>query len=294
MEPVYAGVNLVGRAAIAALGLRVAVNGAEHLPTSGPAIVVMPHSSFVDFPLAELAARRRRRYLRFLCRHDVWEPPRARRLIAGAMDAMGHVPVDRAAPAYAYLRARRHLEAGEVIGVFPEAGISTSFTVRALMPGAAALAAETGAPIVPLVTWGTQRISRVGAPPETTRGRPVDVVLGAPRRLAPDADPREETVRLGHELQAMLEEVQRRLRHRPRPGEWAPWYPAHLGGHAPTPAEARQVERVPRSAVPAVWAPGARVSGAGRASAPRPAPPPRAAAEPRDRARGSSLPTPGR
>ena len=62
------------------------------------------------------------------------------------MDGMRHVPVDREAPAAAYLAARRLLREGEAVGIFPEAGISYSYAVRSLMRGPAALARETGAP----------------------------------------------------------------------------------------------------------------------------------------------------
>lgn len=253
MDSVYAGVNLLGRAAMRALGLQVRVEGAAQLPSSGPVVLVSPHTSFVDFPLLELAATEAGRHVRFLTRHDVWHVPG--RVVARAMDAMGHVPVDRTAPAAAYLHARRHLRAGEMVGVFPEAGISTSFTVRALMPGAVALAVDTGATLVPIVTWGAQRISRVGRPVDLTRGRPVDVVVGEPRGYAPGTEVRTATQALGGELQRVLEEVQQRSHQRPRPGEWAPWHPAHLGGHAPSAEQARRVENVPRSAVPATWAP---------------------------------------
>ncbi|MDP3891332.1 1-acyl-sn-glycerol-3-phosphate acyltransferase [Nocardioides sp.] len=253
MDSVYAGVNLAGRAAMRALGLQIRVEGATRIPRTGPVVLVSPHTAFVDFPLVELAATEAGRYVRFLTRHDVWHAPG--RVVARAMDAMGHVPVDRTAPAAAYLHGRRHLRAGEAVGVFPEAGISTSFTVRALMPGAVALAVETGATLVPLVTWGAQRISRVGGPVDLTRGRPVDVVVGEPRGYVPGTDVRAATRALGGELQRLLDEVQQRPRHRPRPGEWAPWHPAHLGGHAPSAEQARAVESVPRSAVAATWAP---------------------------------------
>ena len=63
---------------------------------------------------------------------------------------MQHIPVDRQAPAHAYLRARRMLREGEAVGGFPEAGISFSYTVRPLMRGLVALARETGAPVVPV------------------------------------------------------------------------------------------------------------------------------------------------
>ena len=251
MEPVYSAANALGRGLIRGLGLRISLEGTHRIPTHGPAVLVAPHTAFVDFPLVEYAAIRRGRYVRFLTRHDVWRLP----VVRGAMDRMRHVPVDREAPAAAYLRARSLLREGEVVGVFPEAGVSTSFTVRALMPGAVALAAETGAPLVPVVLWGAQRVFTAKTRPDLTRGRPVDLVVGEPIHYRAGVDVRAETTALGHRLQAMLEELQRRPRHQPAPGERAPWHPAHLGGHAPTAAQARLSESLPATAVPPAWAP---------------------------------------
>ena len=45
--------------------------------------------------------------MRFLTRHDVWEVP----VVPWFMDRMRHIPVNRLAPAYTYLRARKALAA---------------------------------------------------------------------------------------------------------------------------------------------------------------------------------------
>ena len=71
-------------------------------------VLVANHVSFLDFLLVGLAARRSDRSVRFLARHDIWTNPVARPLIT----AMRHVPVDREAPAAAYLRARSLLRDG--------------------------------------------------------------------------------------------------------------------------------------------------------------------------------------
>ncbi len=255
----YRAVNLVGRGLIRALGIRLRPTGLEHLPSDGPVILAMTHVSYPDFVLAERAAIERDRYVRFLCRHDVWQPGP----IAWGMDRMRHVPVDRAAPADAYLRARRLLGEGEAIGIFPEAGITHSYAVRALMRGTAALARETGAPVVPMAIWGSQRISSVGRTvvgrgprPDLSRGRLVDVRFGSPLCAARDADLTQWTVGLGERLTELLESLQRLPEHRPAPGEHAPWYPAHLGGQAPDRVEARGLDDVPRAAISPRWGPG--------------------------------------
>jgi 1-acyl-sn-glycerol-3-phosphate acyltransferase len=269
-----------GRALLRGLRLTVRSEGHEHVPASGPVVLASNHVSFPDFVFVQQAMLRtgggNDRLVRFMCRHEIWDAfpgsPRKRerseRLLWGgspvgwAMDRMGHIPVDRQAPAAAYLRARRLLEAGEIVCVFPEGGISAAYVVRALMPGAVALARETGAPLVPVHVWGGQRLwgqrRAAGAPfprPELARGRLVDVRFGAPMTVAPDADVREVTRELGRRLQDGLEGLQHLAEHRPRPGEWAPWYPAHLGGHGVGRAASYALDGMPSAAVVPDWGP---------------------------------------
>lgn len=255
MDAVYRGVNGLGRLALRALDVQVVVSGLEHLPTSGPVVLAANHVSYLDFIVLEKAAVERGRYVRFMTRYDVWRPGP----LSWAMDQMGHIPVDRSVPAAAYLKARRSLRNGEAVGVFPEAGISWSYTVRSLMRGAVALARETGAPLVPAAIWGSQRIYSVGLPelpPDLTKGRRIDVVFGPPRQVPTGADLVEETRSLGHALTGMLEGLQCSDVHRPRPGEYAVWHPAHLGGHAMSRTEAAPYEEMPVSAVSPTWGPG--------------------------------------
>ena len=238
MELAYRTTIALGRTAMRAVDRRVRLDDAHHVPRTGPAILVANHVSFLDFLLVGLAARPSGRYPRFLARHEVWRNP-----VAGPfMTAMRHVPVDRAAPAAAYLRARALLQDGETVAVFPEAGISTSYTVRALMPGAVALAAETGAPIVPVALWGGQRLATAHRPVEIRRGRPVSIRVGPSYGVPHDVDPHGATRDLGRVLQALLDGLQRRPEHQPPAGEPVPWHPAHLGGCAPTPEQARGIE----------------------------------------------------
>lgn len=243
MEFTYPFVIAAGRAAFRALGLRIDIEGTEHIPRSGPVVLASNHVSFLDFLLVGVAGIERDRRVRFLARHDLWRAP----VVGSALTAMRHVPVDRQAPAAAYLRARSLLRDGEAVGVFPEAGVSTSYTVRSLMPGAVALARETGAPLVPVTLWGPQRILTAKQPRDLSRGRPVSILVGEP--LDVPGDVVRGTRHLGARLQGMLDTLQRRDLHRPEPGSDARWHPAHLGGSAPTPAQARLAEALPRSAV---------------------------------------------
>ncbi|GAA1478081.1 lysophospholipid acyltransferase family protein [Nocardioides aestuarii] len=251
-EPWYDLTVLLGSALFRAIDLRLDVEGVEHVPTAGPAVIAANHVGFLDFMTIAAAGRERGRNVRFLCRHDVWTSRVARR----AMTGMRHVPVDRAAPAAAYLAARRLLREGEVVAVFPEAGISHSFTIRSLMVGAAALARETGAPLVPAVQWGTQLVASPGRRPSAHRGRPVDLRFSPPVDVPAGADLRAVTDTLGHALTRDLEDLQRRQHHVPARGSDAWWYPAHLGGAAPDRVASAPKDVVPRSAVTPTWGPG--------------------------------------
>jgi 1-acyl-sn-glycerol-3-phosphate acyltransferase len=257
MEPWYRATGVATRTLVRALDVRLHYAGLEHVPRTGPVVLASTHVSYPDFLWIGMAARQRGRWVRFLTRNDVWDTP-----AAWAMDGMGHVPVDREAPAAAYLTARRLLREGEAVGIFPEAGISVAYAVRSLMRGPAALALGTGAPLVPMALWGTQRLWSVDprTPGSIPRPRPrrhqrVDVVFGEALTLRPGDDLAEATTRLGHALTDLLEGLQIHPEHQPAPGERAPWHPAHLGGHAPDRAEALGLDSVPRSAVPPTWGP---------------------------------------
>ena len=96
----------------------------------------------------------------------------------------------RGAPAAAYLRARRLLLDGEAVCAFPEAGISHSFTVRSMMPGAAALArsrctaeratSQTRPPLDTMARPCPPTYSKTSSAQRS--GRPVTKTTGTPRR----------------------------------------------------------------------------------------------------------------
>ena len=123
------------------------------------------------------------------------------------------------------------------------------------MPGPVALARELGVPIVPMAIWGPQRILTAHRPVDLRRGRPVSLLVGPPLYVDPGTDLHRGTELLGATVQDLLDDLQARPVHQPRPGEPAPWHPAHLGGCAPTAEAARAEESVPRSAVPPTWGP---------------------------------------
>ena len=137
---------------------RFDVRGSEHVPTTGGAIICSNHVSFFDFTFLGLGALPQHRLVRFMAKASVFDHWFAGRF----MRAMQHIPVDRKAGAAAFEAAIRALKDGKVVGVFPEATISTSFTVKDLKAGAARMAVQSGVPIIPAAVWGGHRVATKG------------------------------------------------------------------------------------------------------------------------------------
>ena len=233
--------RLVIRAALgvfAALGLRIDVRGAEHLPREGGAVLAANHVGFLDFLFVGLVGRQRGRFVRFLAKQGVFTPP----LVGPAMRAMGHVAVDRAHGEVALRHAVTKARAGEVVGVFPEATISHSWELRPFRPGAAAVATWCQVPLVPVAVWGSQRILTVGGRFSLRRGTAVTIVVGEPLTPAPDAEPYAVSEQLRDRLQAVLTEAMDAYPDRPRDDADRWWLPASRGGSAPGPAEGLRLD----------------------------------------------------
>jgi 1-acyl-sn-glycerol-3-phosphate acyltransferase len=153
------------------------------------------------------------------------------------MRAMRHIPVDRTAGVAAFEAAVRALKDGEVVGVFPEATISSSFVLKDLKAGVARMAVDAGVPIVPAAVWGGQRVATKGRT-QFRRGVPITVLVGEP--LVPE--PGEKVQALLRRTRAAMEELvaeaQRSYPDQPAGPDDRWWLPAALGGTAPTPEQA--------------------------------------------------------
>jgi 1-acyl-sn-glycerol-3-phosphate acyltransferase len=127
--------------------------GEENVPAQGPAVVAANHPSYLDPVLLSLQVRRP---IHFMAWDALFRVP----LLGAFMRAFGAFPVDvrRGKGRDAYEKARALLEAGEVVGLFPEGKRSrTAWMEPALREGAARLALETGAPVVPASITGAFR-----------------------------------------------------------------------------------------------------------------------------------------
>ncbi len=122
--------------------------------------------------------------------------------------------------------------------MFPEGTISRSFVPRAGKTGAARMAIESGALLLPCATWGTQRILTKDHPKNFQRKVAMDVYVGEPVDYVAGADAGEVTHRLMDAIGALVEKAQANYPQEPAGPEDRWWLPAHMGGAAPTVANA--------------------------------------------------------
>jgi len=238
-EPVYSMAVGVGRIFFGGiLRLRPTVSGMNSIPDSGAAVLAITHFGYMDFALVEWVTwLRTGRRIRFLVTRRAADKP----VIGWLLQQMRHIPVEMRAGGDAYKHAVQALREGELVGVFPEAGVSASFTVRELKTGAVRMAAAAGVPVIPVVVWGGQLLRT-----KNHRSRireafkaPISVTVGMPIEVISSDDPALKTAALRATLQALLDDAQATY---PRSGEGQWWQPAHLGGSAPTPDAAATIE----------------------------------------------------
>ena len=150
------------------------VEGAEHLPTSGSFILAANHHNYLDGVVLGVAVPRP---IAFLVMPRVY---RATPLHPPLHRQIGSIPVNLERPdPGAIKRVLRALDAGRVVGIFPEGPFSQEGRLVPGQPGAALIALRAGVPIVPAAIEGTYealRARRFYVP----RRRPLSVRFGAP------------------------------------------------------------------------------------------------------------------
>lgn len=231
----YPAVIVTAKTLFKVLGQRFVITGAEHVPTSGGALMAFNHIGYVDFVYGGLAAQPSDRLVRFMAKREIFDHP-----VGGpVMRSFHHIEVDRADGIASYRNAVDFLRRGEVVGIFPEATISRSMEIKELKTGAARIAAEAGVPLIPVVMWGTQHIWTKDRPRDFSRGTTISLTVGAPLHPTGD-DPAGDTAALRTQMQRLLAETIEAYPDGRPPGAW--WLPASHGGGAPTPEEAERLD----------------------------------------------------
>jgi 1-acyl-sn-glycerol-3-phosphate acyltransferase len=135
---------------------RFRVRGEEHIPVEGAAILVSNHVSFVDAVLLMAASPRP---IRFIMDHRIFAVP-----LLGWLFRLGKaIPIapqreDPATYERAFAEARKVLEEGDLLAIFPEGGLTRDGELAEFKGGVMKVLATHPVPVVPLALtnlWGS-------------------------------------------------------------------------------------------------------------------------------------------
>lgn len=189
--------------------------GAGNIPKTGAAIVASNHLSYFDVLNLTHFIFRNGRAPRYLGKVGVFKVPIIGRIILAA----GQVPVERETPnaGKAVDHAKRLLESGHLLGVYPEGTLTRDLDHWPMIAktGLARLALSTNTPVIPIAQWGSQVLmptysKKLKLFPRTK----ITIVAGKPVDLSPwqgkADDPQaliEATAKVMLEITKLLEEI---------------------------------------------------------------------------------------
>jgi putative phosphoserine phosphatase/1-acylglycerol-3-phosphate O-acyltransferase len=191
--------------------------GVDNIPARGAAIVVANHRSYFDAIALGLTVTRAGRLPRALAKKEIFDAP----VLGQVARVLGQIQVDRygAGAAGALTSAIRAIKGGEVVVILPQGTIprGEAFFSPKLegKSGAARLAALTGAPVIPVGMWGTEKVW-----PRSSRMPNVTNVLNPPSirvRVGPPVrgltgDPSADTAKIMKAISAQLPPEARKAR----------------------------------------------------------------------------------
>ncbi len=194
------------------LVFRVRVEGMDHIPRRGAAILAFNHISVLDGPcLAIETAYRRRRESSFLVASEVFDT----RLAGSIMRWFDQIPVRRGkGDAGALDAAIAALGDGALLVLAPEGRVTVDDRLGELQRirgGVARIALPAGVPVVPVGIWGTQaRWPKSGLSLRNLRRPRLAIVAGEPIHPHGDAaDPEDVDAFLARVREGIQEQMGR-------------------------------------------------------------------------------------
>lgn len=189
---------------------RVRVDGIDHVPASGSGIIAFNHVSVLDGPALGIeTAFRRRREVRFLVTADIFR----HRLYGRVLRSFDQIPIRRGAhDADALEIAIQTVRGGALAAIAPEGRVSDDpeAGLQRIHRGCARIALPTGAPVIPVGIWGSQRRWNTAGPSwsKLWHREPLAIVYGPALHPRPEDD----LESFSERLRVALEEQVRRAR----------------------------------------------------------------------------------
>jgi 1-acyl-sn-glycerol-3-phosphate acyltransferase len=162
------------------------VKGLRNVPGSGPVIIASNHLSFSDSIFMPLVVPRK---VTFLAKSEYFTSPGPKGLLKKlTFIALGQVPVDRSGgrrSEAALITGLKVLAEGKCLGIYPEGTRSPDGRLYKGRTGIARLAIESGAPIIPVAMFNTEKIQPTGTVvPKVMR---VEMIFGEPMYFEGDS-----------------------------------------------------------------------------------------------------------
>jgi 1-acyl-sn-glycerol-3-phosphate acyltransferase len=176
------------------------------IPRHGPVIIACNHASYLDPFANAYAVMEAGRRPRFLAKVELFDIPLVGTVLRGA----NQIPVARGRhDGSALVAAERALADGEAVVIYPE-GTVTSRPDHLPMEGKTGtvrLALATGAPIVPMASWGSHPVWQKSGRGSLRFGRPVWVKAGPALDLAPRAAERDDRAAVQEMTDGLMREL---------------------------------------------------------------------------------------
>jgi 1-acyl-sn-glycerol-3-phosphate acyltransferase len=165
---------------------RPKVKGLRNVPGSGPVIIASNHLSFSDSIFMPLVVPRK---VTFLAKSEYFTSPGPKGLLKKlTFIALGQVPVDRSGgrrSEAALIAGLKVLAEGKCLGIYPEGTRSPDGRLYKGRSGIARLAIDSGAPVVPVAMFNTEKIQPTGTVvPKVMR---VEMIFGEPMYFEGDS-----------------------------------------------------------------------------------------------------------
>ena len=132
-------------------GIKVTINGLDHLPDGGPVIYMVNHQSNFDIPvlLGRLPVQ-----FRWLAKAELFRIP----ILGKGMAGSGYISIDRSnrrSAMQSLSRAAETIRNGTSVLIFPEGTRSADGNLQPFKKGGFVLTVDAGVPVIPIIICGT-------------------------------------------------------------------------------------------------------------------------------------------